>query len=80
MQDNVIQYHGAQTGRWPSTAKRTHTVYPTKYVVVTGTLDEGFTFYGSFTTAILASDWADLNLKREVEHRVLPLNDVRNGS
>lgn len=80
-QPEDIQYHGADQhyGRW-SGERLTHTVWPTKYMVGTGELTRGFTFYGPFKTVDVANEWARLNLKASTEHHVHKLVDVRNGA
>lgn len=54
----------------------THTVYPTKYMVVTGELTTGFQFYGMFDNAAVAGRWATLNIKGNAPYRVHNMHDV----
>ena len=42
-----------------------HIVYPTRYVVVSGNIAEGFKFYGPFDDKVSASHWAIQNLKSD---------------
>lgn len=57
--------------------RRTHTVYPTKHLLVTGELTTGFEFYGPFDTVEKAGRWATDNLKKGEFHRVHNMHDVR---
>jgi hypothetical protein len=67
-----------QTGRWSGKGGRTsHTVYPIKYLLVTGDLTTGFQFYGPFATVASAGQWATRNLKPGTPHRVHNMYDVR---
>lgn len=75
---------GTATGRWTETegggsngGRRTHTVYPTKHLLVTGELTTGFKFYGPFDTVEKAGRWATDNLKEGEFHRVHNMYDVR---
>ena len=60
-----IAPHGVTTGRWSGTAtkRKSHTVFSTKFMVVTGTLSQGFEFYGPFDTEVDAERWVWDNLK-----------------
>jgi hypothetical protein len=77
----AIQYHGVTTGRFPPSklnfGRVTHTVYPVKYMVVVGTLGQGFDFYGPFNTAEKATAWARHNLHIGVSVTVEKFHDVR---
>jgi hypothetical protein len=75
-----IQRHGTVTGRWSgNTGRITNTVYPIKYMVVTGELTTGFVFYGPFDSLSKAGQWATYNLKDGLPHRVHSIFDVRGG-
>ena len=72
---------GTRTGRWPSASNggghaQTHTVYPQKYMVVTGGLSLGHQFYGPFENAAKANDWAVANLKDGALYRIYAINGV----
>ena len=76
----LIQMHGATTGRWSGKdGRKTHTVYPVKYMVAVGDLTQGFQFYGPFDTCERARVWgsANLNLKAATAYHVYPIFDVR---
>lgn len=74
----ATQQYGFQTGRFPRKDGRvTNTVYPIRYMVVTGELPTGFLFYGPFETTIRADRWATLNLKTGTFYRVHNMFDVR---
>ncbi len=76
-----LQQHGATTGRWLGKGGRvTNTVYPIKYMVVTGELTTGFVFYGPFDSVAATERWATHNLKRGTPHRVHNMFDVRNDA
>ena len=75
----AIKPHGAETGRWRSDGRVKHTVYPIKYMVVTGELTTGFTFYGPFDTMDKAGQWATANLRAGTFHRVHTMYDVGGG-
>ncbi len=78
--DKTIQSHGdgTVTGRWPRRDGRvTNTVYPVKYMVVTGELPTGFIFYGPFETTARADRWARLNLRSDTFYRVHNMFDVK---
>ncbi len=78
--DKVIQIHGSQTGRFPRRdGRETNTIYPVRYMVVTGELPTGFTFYGPFETTARADQWATINLKAGAFYRVHNMFDVRDG-
>jgi len=76
--DRTMQRSGVTKGRWPG-GRLTHTVFPIKYMVGTGELTRGFTFYGPFKTGDDANEWARLNLKTSTEYHVHKLVDVRTG-
>lgn len=59
--------------------RRTHTVYPTKYLLVTGELTTGFDFYGPFDSVEKAGRWATDNLKAGEFHRVHNMHEVRDS-
>ncbi len=61
------------------TGRVSRTVYPIKYLVVTGELTTGFQFYGPFNTRDAAGQWATGNLKSGLPHRVHDMFDVRNS-
>ena len=71
-----VTVHGATTGRWRGDGRVNHTVYPIKYMVVTGELTTGFTFYGPFDTLDKAGQWATVNLRAGTFHRVHNMYDV----
>jgi len=79
--------YGTRTGRWPAAIAgarmnrrlRSHTVYPQKWMVVTGGLSMGFKFYGPFENAAKANLWADANLKDGDLYRIYTLNEVRDA-
>lgn len=66
-----IRHHRFRTGR------TSHTVYPVKYLLVTGELTTGFQFYGPFDSVAAAGQWATVNLKPGTPHRVHNMSDVR---
>jgi len=70
----ILQRRGTNLG-----GRVSHTVYPIKYMVVTGELTTGFTFYGPFETINKAGQWATTNLKSGTFHRVHNMYDVRNA-
>jgi len=72
----IGKIHGAQTGRWRSDGRATHTVYPIKYMVVTGELTSGFIFYGPFDSMDVARQWAGSNLRTDTFYRVHNMHDV----
>ncbi len=57
--------------------RKTHTVYPVKYMVVVGDLNSGFQFYGPFKDVHAADKWATDNLRVGMRCNVYPLFDVR---
>ncbi len=66
-----------KTGRWSSKAGRsTHTVYPVKFLVTTGSLESGFTFYGPFDHPTTAREWARTNLMMDTPFSVFNLQNV----
>ncbi len=71
-----IMVHGTTTGRWPA-ALKTHVSYPVKYLLVTGSLTTGFTFYGPFGTPHAASSWAEANIKAGEFCNVIDMKEVR---
>jgi len=68
----------ATTGRL-SGGRVKHTIYPVKYMVVTGDLTTGFQFYGPFDTVEKAEEWAAHGLKVGVWN-LLQLFNVRDGA
>lgn len=68
-----------QTGRWLGKGGRiAHTVYPVKFMVVTGELTTGFEFYGLFDTVDKAEKWAATSIKVGTVFRIHNMSDVRN--
>jgi len=75
-----MQPHEMMTKHWLNKHGRvTNTVYPIRYMVVTGELTTGFQFYGPFNTVAAAGQWATTNLKVGTLHRVHNIFDVRSG-
>jgi len=67
-----VRLHGQGTD-----GRKTHTVYPLKYIVVTGELTTGFQFYGPFESVAKAGQWATSQLKVGDFYRVHNLHEVR---
>lgn len=75
------RHYGTTTGRWSGRGGRaTHTVYSTKYLLVTGELTTGFQFYGPFNSVAAAGQWATANLTAGTSHRVHNMFDVRDDA
>ena len=58
-------------------SRKSRTVLKDAFVLITGELTLGFTFYGPFDTRVAAGEWAQANLKAGVFHRVHAMQDVR---
>lgn len=80
--EKVMQRQGVTgTGRWSDCPSRvSHTVYPVKYMVVTGTLGAGFEFYGPFDDIAATDSWVRRNLKTQTSVRIERLNYVKADS
>ena len=81
--DKTIQSHGdgTVTGRWPRRDGRvTNTVYAKQYMVIVGTLGQGFEFYGPFDTVAKAAEWAGDNLHTGVYVNVEEFHNVRDDA
>ena len=57
--------------------RKSHTIVKTSYLIVTGGLIGGFTFYGPFDKPSDTVKWALDNLKSGVPYHVHQLQDVR---
>lgn len=57
--------------------RKSHTMLKTSYILVTGELTLGFTFYGPFDDPAKAGQWAAKNLKNGVFYRTHQLQDIR---
>ncbi len=57
--------------------RKSHTTLKTSYLLVTGELSRGFTFYGPFNTPADAGKWAAGNLKKDVFYLLHDLQNVR---
>ena len=68
-----------QSGR-TRTNRKTHTVFSTKFMVVSGTLGTGFEFYGLFDDIESAERWVRHNLKPGTLVRIEEFNHVRDGA
>jgi len=56
---------------------RTHTTYPNVYIVVIGTMTEGYDFYGPFKCAETAMQWVADNIKIGESMQIYPMSHVR---
>lgn len=74
-----VNVHGTTTGRWRGVApgRKSHTVYPVKFLVTTGSLETGFTFYGPFDHPTTAREWAKENLTEDTSFSVYNLQNVK---
>ncbi len=59
------------------TSRKSHTVFSTKFMVVVGSLAQGFEFYGPFDTMVDAERWTWDNLTPGTSVHVEKLNHVK---
>jgi len=64
----------------PDNGLKTHIVYRPSYIVVTGNLSAGFSFYGPFDGILKAEKWVEENLKAGEWWQVHIMSNVRFGA